>query len=239
MNSFILKIIGIICMTCDHASDAFIGHLNILNLIGRIAFPLFAFQAVIGYRKTKNVEKYLIRLLIFAMISQIPYLIFLNTIQIEATNINVIFSILFGVLSLYIFDYDFKNKKINKTCMVFLKFLIIIMIAILSELLHMEYGAYMIALMMTIHLFYRNEKIKFKYQSILFIISYILISILLYVDYFNKFAIQDIIRLILFTNIPLLLICFYNDKKGIGVKYLFYIYYPLHLLILSLIKYLI
>ena len=41
MSSFVIKLIAIICMLCDHSSDALIGHFTFLNVIGRIAFPLF------------------------------------------------------------------------------------------------------------------------------------------------------------------------------------------------------
>ena len=56
-------------MFCDHSGDAFIGHFSFLNLIGRIAFPIFAFQVVQGYIHTHNVKKYALRLFIFAFIS--------------------------------------------------------------------------------------------------------------------------------------------------------------------------
>ena len=59
MSSFVIKLIAIITMLCDHSGDAIIGHFSILNIIGRIAFPLFCFQIVVGYKHTKNVKKYL------------------------------------------------------------------------------------------------------------------------------------------------------------------------------------
>ena len=71
MTSFVLKIIALITMFCDHFGDAFIGHTSALNVIGRIAFPIFAFQISEGYIHTKNIKKYIARLLIFAIISQI------------------------------------------------------------------------------------------------------------------------------------------------------------------------
>ena len=77
MSSFIIKLIAIITMICDHCSDTFIGHISFLNIIGRIAFPLFCFQLVIGYKHTKDVKKYLTRLIIFGIISQIPFGLFL------------------------------------------------------------------------------------------------------------------------------------------------------------------
>ena len=77
MSSFVIKLIAIISMICDHTSDALIGHLSFWNIIGRVAFPLFCFQLVIGYKHTRNIEKYLLRLFLFGLISQVPFSLFI------------------------------------------------------------------------------------------------------------------------------------------------------------------
>lgn len=59
MSSFTLKMIAIICMLIDHSCDVFVQHYSIGYVIGRIAFPLFAFQIVVGYENTRDVKKYL------------------------------------------------------------------------------------------------------------------------------------------------------------------------------------
>ena len=73
MTSFALKIIALLSMFCDHFGDAFIGHYSFLNLIGRFAFPIFAFQISEGFIYTKNLKKYFLRLGIFAIIAQVPF----------------------------------------------------------------------------------------------------------------------------------------------------------------------
>lgn len=79
LSSFSLKIIAVICMLCDHFGDAIIKHFSFFNIIGRIAFPIFAFQITEGYIHTKNLKRYFKRLIIFAIISQIPFMLFLST----------------------------------------------------------------------------------------------------------------------------------------------------------------
>ena len=69
LTSFVLKIIGVITMLSDHIGDSIIGKFSFLNLIGRIAFPIFAFQAVQGFIHTKDFKKHMRKLLIFACIS--------------------------------------------------------------------------------------------------------------------------------------------------------------------------
>ena len=79
MTSFVLKIIAMITMIIDHSGDVFNPLLHekslIFNAVGRIAFPLFAFMVVEGYTHTSNIKKYLLRLFIFALISEIPFYI--------------------------------------------------------------------------------------------------------------------------------------------------------------------
>ena len=68
MTSFLLKIIGIITMLFDHVGDSIVGKFSFLNLIGRISFPIFAFQTVEGYIHTKNFKKHILKMFIFACI---------------------------------------------------------------------------------------------------------------------------------------------------------------------------
>ena len=74
MTYTLLKYIAIITMLIDHIGLRFAsGNLYfILRYIGRIAFPIFAFQIVEGYKHTSNLDKYKKRLFIFALISEIP-----------------------------------------------------------------------------------------------------------------------------------------------------------------------
>ena len=76
MTSFTLKIIALITMFIDHSGYVFMGSFSFCNFIGRIAFPIFAFQITEGYLHTKNLRKYFLRLFLFALISQIPFALF-------------------------------------------------------------------------------------------------------------------------------------------------------------------
>ena len=76
MSLFILKIIGIITMFLDHY-HYIVGGSEILNIVGRIAFPIFAFTLSEGYTHTRNLKKYLLRLFIFAVGIQLPSSLFM------------------------------------------------------------------------------------------------------------------------------------------------------------------
>ena len=98
MDLFWLKIIGIITMFIDHYHFVIGGSL-ILNIIGRLAFPIFAFSLNEGYFHTSNLKKYLIRLFIFAIIIQIPAILFkLNY------PVNIFFTLFFCYISPAISD---------------------------------------------------------------------------------------------------------------------------------------
>lgn len=197
----------------------FLGRPTFFNVIGRIAFPIFAFQITEGYIHTKNLKQYFLRLGIFALISQIPFMIFLNSIGINKFTLNIFFTLILGLLCITIY-----NKSKNKS----LGILLVLLLMILSELLKCDYGYYGIALTFLFYLF-KNKK-SYMNISVTF-----LIIVKYFIDYINKPHIYQI-YLAIGTILSLLFINLYNNKKGKNIKYLLYIFYPLHLIILSILK---
>lgn len=243
MSSFVIKIIAIITMFCDHFSDAILGKLSFLNIIGRIAFPLFCFQIVIGYKHTKNVNKYLLRLFIFSLISQIPFSLFTYVYLGQIDLLNVFFTLSLGLLAIYILDTVPKKYKI-------LALLIDIFIMIFAEFAKTDYGWFGVCLILCFYLFYNDKKSKptkkvsensitFFNNNILFCLVYLTLCIIKYSSYFGLTYTYIVIAEIIGTFFPVIFMLLYNGKKGPGLKYLFYIFYPLHLLILVIAHYLI
>ena len=143
MTSFVLKIIGILTMLCDHTGDAIIGHFSFLNLIGRIAFPIFAFQIVQGYMHTHNVKNYAFRLFSFACISQVPFMLFLSIFY-DTYYLNIFFTLLLGIICLYGYD-KIKNK--------YLGILFAILICIVAHFIQVDYGAYGVIIIFLFYIF--------------------------------------------------------------------------------------
>jgi len=214
MSSFYLKIIGIITMLIDHIGLLFYDE-TILRIIGRISFPIFAYQASLSYRYTKNIKKHFIKLSIFAIISQIPY--YLMTKEI-GFHFNILFTILLGQLSIYLY---------NKFNNLFDKILYLLLICILGICLRVEYSCIGI---LTIFFFYQYKDNKIK-SYLSFIILFTIYYLIYYI--FNK-EINNI-YLLIGTISSLIPISLYNNKEGIKLKYFFYIFYPLHMIILYLI----
>lgn len=227
MSSFVLKIIGIVTMLCDHIGDGFLMHFSFFNLIGRIAFPIFAFQIVQGYIHTSNLKKYLSRLFIFACISQLPFMLFLSTFY-DSYYLNIFFTLLLGVITIYGFDM-IKNK--------YLSILFVLLMFTITHFLNVDYGSYGVII---IFIFYIFSKKLFNKKFIM-CLTFIFITIIKYLPDIISYPNAAIIYVycILFTCISLIPICAYNGKKGASVKYLFYIFYPLHLFIIYCLHFLI
>ena len=216
MSLFILKIIGIITMFLDHY-HYIVGGSEILNIVGRIAFPIFAFTLSEGYTHTRNLKKYLLRLFIFAVGIQLPSILFSYNYR-----MNVFFTLFFGLLAIYVFN--FKSIRIKPKFLWLIKISLIGFILFISQKYEFDYGIYGILLIMNFNIF-RNDKFK------------ILMNFLI-LNTFNKifpnvFGLTDTQ---FFSLISLIFIFMYNGKKGRSMKYFFYLFYPIHFFILEMIK---
>jgi len=223
MSAFILKIIACITMFIDHIGYCLFGTSSYFNYIGRIAFPIFAYQISQGYVHTKNLKKYLIRLAIFALISQLPYMLFHSIIS-DTFAINVIFTLLFGILGIIIYD------KTTKLCGI----LSTISLAVIAQICKFDYGFYGVAIVFLFYLCRNSKLLTFLAFSLATILNYAY-KVFLYAIYgeeYFKIALNYYIPYCLFTIASAIFICLYNKKKGPNTKYLLYLFYPLHLLLI-------
>lgn len=226
MSASNLKIIALITMIIDHIGAVFYAEYLFLRIIGRIAFPIFAFFVAKGCEYSKNKKKYLLRLLIFALISEIPYdLCFNNYFNYSSINFlydtNTIYTLLLGALIIFINKYSY-NLKFNLYIKYFFSFITLIFIVSLSLLLNTDYSLWGILLILLFYYLSDN-----KYIMCIFAIIFIMFK---YIPYFNFF-------MYLFNILPIFLIYFYNNEKGIKLKWIFYIAYPLHLTIIALLNF--
>ncbi len=164
MTSFVLKIIAVIAMFCDHFGDALIGHTSLFNYIGRIAFPIFAFQISQGYLHTKSLKKYLGRLMIFAIIAQIPFYLFIDKFLSSTPGLNIFFTLLLGLVCIIVYD-SFSNWKNDKLSFKFLgleakqylALIIVFLIAFLGELTCVDYGFWGVIVIFAFYFFHDNK----------------------------------------------------------------------------------
>jgi len=215
MSSFVLKIIAIITMFIDHVGYAIFGKFSFFNYIGRIAFPIFAFQISEGYSHTIDLKKYFLRLFIFAIISQVPFMLFGKIISNDFT-LNIFFTLLLGLISIYIYDKS-KYKLLG--------IISAILIGFLAEFAHCDYGFYGVAIIFLFYVF-KSDVIK---SSIAFMLS----TTIKYLIPIFKYGFYHVyLYLFICTLLPIVFISLYNGKKGKDTKYLLYLFYPIHLLLI-------
>lgn len=206
INGFTLKCIAMICMLIDHTGAVLFPQYRILRVIGRIAFPIYCFLLVEGAMHTRDIRKYELRLFGFALISEIPFdLAFRGGINWDHQN--VFFTLLLGVVAI-----DLAKQCKYKLCEV----LIFVPMIVVAELLNTDYGGKGIMFIFCYYLLYERKVVK----QVLFAVE----NFLIYGRSIQMFASLAVV--------PMLL---YNGKKGPSLKYFFYAFYPLHLLILYLI----
>lgn len=223
INGFVLKLIAIVTMLIDHIGAVLFPYEMLFRYIGRIAFPIFVFLIVEGFYHTRNVRKYELRLLLFAFLSEIPFDLAFNGAVLEFHSQNVFFTLFLGLLLL-----DMIQKVEKKGIW---EFILLIGFMALAYIMMTDYDAGGVLL---IYVFYKARE-----KNIIKIIGLAAISLFV-------FGLIECFSLLAF--IPILL---YNGQRGFGfrresggramtfsatvMKYVFYIFYPAHLLLLHFI----
>ena len=229
LNNNALKIIAVISMFVDHLGFIIFPNAIFLRVIGRVAFPIFAFCVAEGLHYTKSRKKYVLTLLLFALISQIPYYFIFNTFF----KFNVLFTFLIAIIVIFLIEQYSKSLKESKTFISigYLLLLLIILfgLVIITPFRMLEYDIFGVA---TVMIFYfLREKSLWKY--LLFALTMILLTLFgAYLS--NEFIFATTYQFFsILAIIPLLL---YNSSRGkLNLKYFFYIFYPTHLMLLWLI----
>ena len=271
LNSLVLKIIGLLLMTIDHAALLFLASdtiaYEVMRSIGKIAFPIFAFLAVEGVYHTHNIRNYLLRLLGIAILMDIFGLIIgsISNITIASNPLigNVFTDLFLGVLTVYLL-----NRKDKFSFIAILP----ISLAVLSDIninqtygsiFKADWGTFSIVLFFMFFVgrkivdFYLIKKqtiysdldesalgnIKFRYykyiEAVMLIITELIFNLIWHIDNTSSFLPNEFIPIGTYSTLAFIFILLYNGKKGYNnkiVQYSFYLYYPIHLLILGIIS---
>ncbi len=222
MDNFSLKVLACITMLIDHIGAILFPNVIIFRVIGRIAFPIYAFLIAEGYRRTRNIKKYMIRLGVLALLSQVPFMIAFNS-----RGLNVFFTLLGGLLAIWVWDkeWDF-NKRVW----------LIILIVVLVSIFDTDYSVYGIA---TIFIFNKySKKSKVLWRAIIGLNSIYTLSLWEYLI-LPSGGVNFRVFLQALSLSSLIFISRYNGEEGRKMKGIFYVFYPVHLCILILIRYLI
>ena len=235
INNNTLKIIAMILMLLDHLWGTIIPGNQWMTLIGRMAFPIFAFLIVEGFFHTSDLKKYMKRLFIFGLISEIPFNLIYTGSIIFPFHQNVMFTLLLGLLIINEIDKIKNNKEIKKKIIPILKIFLFLLISIIG---FVDYGVTGVLTIVVFYLF-RGFKLAWIGQLISLILLYIVFfegqSVI-----FNIFNYEYFLPLQSIGVLSLIFIWLYNGEKGKNnklIKYLFYSFYPVHMLVIYLIYY--
>ena len=218
LNAFVLKLIAAAAMLADHVAYVFLDGNYAIRAFGRLAFPIFAFFVAEGYRHTKDVKRYALRMLIFALIAQAPYALAFGKPFYEP---NVIFTLFLALLAIWAFDKGNEIVKIS----------VLVGAGVLAEFTGSDHGAFGVVM---VFLFFIGTDMKKKLMSAGILIFFVTVFAVIQLNAFDRYALMY-----LFYLLPLALIYFYNGKRGphgFIPRWFFYIFYPLHLLIIALIN---
>ncbi len=218
-----LKYIAFLSMLADHVNKALIypflsgegilQHISdVFDILGRIAFPLFAFFLVEGFFKTGNRKKYLASLLIFGIISEIPFDMALSGVFFEPNSNNIMFTLALMLITIWIID-TLKEKMQNMSKYIWypVSFVIVGIMCIISMVTGLDYEYHAIMIGYLFYIFYNKRVFA------------------IFLGYLAIF--KEVWSLLGFS-----LILTYNGKRGKQNKLFNYCFYPGHLLILGILR---
>ena len=235
VTSFALHILAMALMLCDHLWITVVPGNDWLTDIGRIAFPIFAFMTVEGFHRTKNLGKYVKRLFVFALISEIPFNLVAGSSVFYPLHQNVLWTFLIGTGLMWI-NEKAKGKSIGTR---FLTGAGTVLLGFVFGII--SFCDYYHAGVLTVLVFYFfRERKLLNFILQLLCLWYINTEILSGFYYeVEIFGIKMEVLRQSFAMFALIPIWLYRGKQGIynkGIRALYYWFYPAHLFVLWLIR---
>ena len=225
-----LKFIALFCMLLDHLYAAVFHGQVWMTCVGRLAFPLLAFELAQGYIHTRDLRRYAKRLLILAVLSEVPYDMLVGATFFSIWHQNVAWTLLAGLGACYCADNCTKAPTRPKKLLYLLGVLAAVL---LPALLMTDYGMGGVLMILLFWLTRKGDAVCRLVQVVgMFILCWFVIGGR--VLYIGSFAFQAQC----FALLVLPLIWLYNGKHGTrnkALQYIAYAFYPVHLLILGAI----
>ena len=234
LNRSQLKFIAICAMVCDHVAWGFVEFWSplgqVMHIIGRLTIPIMCFFVAEGFRRTSSVKGYIMRMVLFSVITMLPFYLFFG--EMYEYRQNIIFDYMLGVMLLAVLE----NKKFK----IWMKVLLGAALFLTSAII----GGWVIMPMLYILVFYYVKDFKKQAAWVVgltvtlevFLIVAVELNRVLHFSHYD-WPWYDKLYFLGFI-IPLFLLKYYNGEKGKDIlgKYFFYIFYPGHFLVLAGIK---
>lgn len=234
-NAFELKMIGLVLMLMDYLYIAFPNAFSAwYHPLSRVVAPIFGFLLVEDLFHTRNKLRYNIRLFGWAIFMQIGNFIIniaLKSKEVYVYN-NIFLTLAIGLTIINLIEFS-KNKEGIKKIGLLLFSTLLILLGFFTE-----GGIILIPFILITYLFRKNEKKQ--------IVLYVCLSIVLFIMSYKSYStVKETISMLMFNSdflfilvVPFILL--YNGKRGINnkfSKYLFYIFYPLHLWLIAILQF--
>ena len=221
-NGAQLKYIAFISMLIDHANNAlitplldgqgFLLHLsNLFSILGRIAFPIFVFFIVEGFFKTRSRKKYLLTLLVFGLISEVPFDMFTSKTFFDPYWNNMMFTLALCLITIWMID-SLKEKISNKIVWHIVSIVVVAISSAVAMALSLDYDYHAIIVAYLFYIFYDRP---------------VLGAALGYLSIIKE----------LYSFFGFGIVLTYNGERGRQYKWFNYLFYPVHILILGMLRF--
>ena len=211
-----LKLIAMASMVLDHVGDSFFPDQVWMRVLGRIAMPIFAFCISEGFAHTHDKQRYLMRMGIFALVSEVPFDLVTAGVPLEFSHQNIMATFFWAILGLMLFERIAGEgaPKSRKAA----GFIMLAVFVMLSVLLGLDYNMLGCGLIFVFYLL-RGKGLE--------------IEVAAGAVYHALLRNMGIYWFGLLGFLPILS---YNGQRGRGLKWLFYLFYPGHLLLIWLVR---
>ena len=235
LSAAALHILAMAFMLMDHLWATLLPAQEWLTCVGRIAFPIFAFMAVEGYFHTHNLKKYLLRMLIFAVISEVPFDLMYGGTWFYPVHQNVIWTLMMGLVGIHLMETVRKKKSIFVYILV--SAIVVIVGGLLGTLSMVDYYGIGV-LTVFIFYFFRGRKwwCLLGQMLALYWVNVELLGGLMYP--IRLFGMEFELCQQGLALLALLPIWLYRGRQGYHSKpfqYFCYAFYPIHMLVIVLV----
>ena len=221
-NGAQLKYIAFLSMLIDHTNNALIIPMlngerlllhvsNLFSVLGRIAFPVFIFFIVEGFFKTSSRKRYLITLLAFGMISEVPFDMFTSKTFFSPYWNNMMFTLALCLITIWMID-SLKEKISNKIGWHIVSIVVVAICSAVAMALSLDYDYHAIIVAYLFYIFYDRP---------------VLGSVLGYLSIIKE----------LYSFLGFGIVLTYNGERGRQYKWFNYLFYPVHILVLGILRF--
>jgi hypothetical protein len=234
LSSAALHIIAMLSMLIDHSLKYLIDLDSWLIVLGRLAFPIFAFMAAEGYFHTRNYRKYIFRILIFALLSEIPYDLMKGGILFDPYDQDVLWTFLLALLFIRIIDYV--KSKGNIVAYILTAIVMSIIGFLAGSMLYVDYGGMGVLMVMIFYFFHERKWWCMLLQfMLLFLINVFMLGAINPIFNVTVFGTEMELPLQGFAIFSLIPIWLYHGRQGYHSKpfqYICYAFYPVHMFLI-------